>query len=54
MAKPRSQVVLRKPLRATVAAGHPWIFRDALQPFELPAGTVVTIVDPRGLSLIHI
>jgi len=48
VAKPRSQVVLRKPLRATVAAGHPWIFRDALQPFELPAGTVVTIVDPRG------
>ncbi len=39
---------MRKPLRAAVAAGHPWIFRDALEPFELPAGRVVTVVDARG------
>jgi 23S rRNA (cytosine1962-C5)-methyltransferase len=48
VAKIRSQVVLRKPLRAAVAAGHPWIFRDALEPFDLPAGRVVTVVDARG------
>lgn len=48
LAKSRSQVVLLKPLRATVAGGHPWIFRDALAPFDLPAGRVVTVVDARG------
>ncbi len=48
MAKSRVQVVLRKPLRAAVAAGHPWIFRDALQPFEVPVGRVVTVVDAKG------
>jgi 23S rRNA (cytosine1962-C5)-methyltransferase len=40
--------VLKKPLRAAIAAGHPWIFRDALESFDLPAGRVVTVVDGKG------
>lgn len=48
MVRSRSQVVLRKPLRAAIAAGHPWIFRDALEPFDLPAGRVVTVVDAKA------
>ncbi len=48
MGRSRSQVVLRKPLRAAIAAGHPWIFRDALEPFDHPPGRVVTIVDGKG------
>jgi 23S rRNA (cytosine1962-C5)-methyltransferase len=41
-------VVLRKPLRATLAAGHPWVFRDALEPFTIAPGELVTVVDARG------
>ncbi len=41
-------LVLRKPLRRAVAAGHPWLFRDALQPFEAMPGDLVTVVDARG------
>lgn len=40
--------MLKKPLRAAIAAGHPWIFRDALEPFDAPAGRVVTVVDAKG------
>jgi 23S rRNA (cytosine1962-C5)-methyltransferase len=39
---------LRRPLRAAIEAGHPWIWRDALAPFELAPGTVVRIHDDRG------
>jgi len=28
-------------------SGHPWIYRDALEPFELPSGEVVDIFDKR-------
>ncbi len=29
-------------------AGHPWIYRDALAPFEAAAGEVVEVLDKRG------
>jgi 23S rRNA (cytosine1962-C5)-methyltransferase len=48
LTKTRPQVVLRKPLRAAVAAGHPWIWRDATQGSEHAPGTVVTVVDGKG------
>lgn len=41
-------VVLRKPLRAALAAGHPWVFKDALENAAIAPGTVVTVVDARG------
>lgn len=40
--------MLRKPLRAAVAAGHPWIWRDATTGSEHAPGTVVTVVDAKG------
>ena len=39
--------VLRKPLARVLRAGHPWVFRDALQPYRAAAGDVVTIVDDK-------
>lgn len=39
---------LRRPLRAAIEAGHPWIWRDALVPFDLEPGTVVRVHDERG------
>lgn len=41
-------MVLRKPLRAALAAGHPWVFKDALEPASVAPGTVVTVVDARA------
>ncbi|HET6585369.1 MAG TPA: class I SAM-dependent methyltransferase, partial [Nannocystaceae bacterium] len=38
---------LRKPLARVLRAGHPWVFRDALQPFRAAAGDVVTVVDDK-------
>jgi 23S rRNA (cytosine1962-C5)-methyltransferase len=38
---------LRKPLERVLAAGHPWVFRDALAPFSAAPGEIVTIVDAR-------
>ncbi len=38
-------IQLRKDVRFAIAAGHPWIWRDALMPHELPVGTDVRIVD---------
>jgi 23S rRNA (cytosine1962-C5)-methyltransferase len=35
-------------LRAAIEAGHPWIWRDALAPFDLTPGTVVRVHDDRG------
>ncbi|MBX7082718.1 MAG: class I SAM-dependent rRNA methyltransferase [Nannocystaceae bacterium] len=48
MAARTTRVILRKNLRRTIAAGHPWIFRDALAPFDAAPGSVVTVVDARG------
>lgn len=44
-------VRLRKPLERALAEGHPWIWRDALEPFEAAPGTVVSIHEPRGREL---
>lgn len=34
-----------------MAHGHPWIYRDALEPFAASPGSVVTVVDRRGRFL---
>lgn len=39
---------LRKPLERSIRAGHPWIYRDALEPFEAPPGTVVRVIGKAG------
>lgn len=44
-------VRLKKPVERSVAHGHPWIFRDALEHFEAEPGTVVTVLDRRGKFL---
>jgi 23S rRNA (cytosine1962-C5)-methyltransferase len=36
---------LAKPLGRVIAAGHPWVYRDALRPFEAAPGAVVTVRD---------
>lgn len=48
--RPR-ELRLRRPLERIVAHGHPWIYRDALEPFEAAAGSVVTVQDRRGRFL---
>jgi len=40
-------VQLRKPLARVLRQGHPWVYRDALQPFSAAPGDVVTVVDER-------
>ncbi len=42
---------LLKPLERTVRAGHPWIYRDALEPFDAAPGAVVTLLDRKGRFL---
>jgi 23S rRNA (cytosine1962-C5)-methyltransferase len=42
------QVTLRKPLARALRSGHPWVFRDALQPFEAEPGRMVRVVDKDG------
>lgn len=44
-------VRLQRPLERTILAGHPWLYRDALQPFEAPAGEAVDVFDKRGRLL---
>ncbi len=39
---------LAKPLEKALRAGHPWIFRNALEPFKALAGDVVTVLDRGG------
>ncbi len=36
---------LKKPLARMLAAGHPWVYRDALLPFSASPGEVVTVRD---------
>jgi 23S rRNA (cytosine1962-C5)-methyltransferase len=38
---------LRKPLARSVRSGHPWLYREALEPFEAAPGSVVTVLDER-------
>lgn len=46
---PRTHTVkLRKDLTRTLRAGHPWVYRDALQPFDAAPGDILTVRDPRG------
>ncbi len=44
-------VKLRKPLERAIRAGHPWVYRDALMPAEIPIGEPVTVLDKRGRPL---
>lgn len=37
--------MLRKDVRFAITAGHPWIWRDALAPHDVPVGTDVRVVD---------
>ena len=39
---------LRKPVERALAGGHPWIYRDALHPFDAPAGSIATVRDAAG------
>lgn len=39
---------LRKPVERAIAGGHPWIYRDALHPFDAPAGSIATVRDGGG------
>jgi 23S rRNA (cytosine1962-C5)-methyltransferase len=41
-------VTLRKSLEQSLRAGHPWIFRDALESFAAASGTPVRVVDRKG------
>ena len=44
-------IQLIKPLEKVIRAGHPWIFRNALSPFNATAGEVVTVTDRSGRFL---
>lgn len=39
---------LIKPLERSLYAGHPWVYRDALAPHDVPAGEVVDIAEKKG------
>jgi 23S rRNA (cytosine1962-C5)-methyltransferase len=45
------RVKLRKPLERSVRSGHPWLFRDALEPFDAAPGTLVRVSDKSGRFL---
>jgi len=51
MSSAAPSVQLRKPLERAIARGHPWIYRDALRPFEAAPGSPVTVLDRRGRFL---
>ncbi len=42
---------LVKPLERALYAGHPWVYRDALAPHDVPAGDVVDIADKKGVVI---
>lgn len=39
---------LRKPVERAISAGHPWVFRDALERFEAEPGAFVTVLSRGG------
>jgi 23S rRNA (cytosine1962-C5)-methyltransferase len=41
-------VRLTRPLERTLYAGHPWIYRDALAPFQAEPGEPLDVFDKRG------
>lgn len=44
-------VRLIRPLERSIFSGHPWIYRDALAPFDAPPGELVDVFDKRGRLL---
>lgn len=40
---------LFKPLERTISAGHPWVFRDALERVDAPLGTIATVLSRGGV-----
>src|SRR5262245_9527294 len=48
---PTQRVRLRKPLERSIRAGHPWVYRDALEPFDAEPGTVVRVAGKSGRVL---
>src|SRR5262245_56619952 len=51
MAPRELRVRLRKPLERSVRRGHPWLYRDALEPFDAEPGTIVSVLDKSGRVL---
>ena len=51
MNAPALTLTLKKPLERVVAHGHPWIYRDALEAFDIPPGKIVTVLDRQGRFL---
>jgi 23S rRNA (cytosine1962-C5)-methyltransferase len=45
------RVRLRKALERSVRSGHPWLYRDALEPFEAQPGSRVSVLDKSGRFL---
>jgi 23S rRNA (cytosine1962-C5)-methyltransferase len=45
------RVRLRKALERSVRSGHPWLYREALEPFEAPPGSGVSVLDKSGRFL---
>jgi len=43
-----ARATLRKPLARALTLGHPWVYRDALEPFEAETGALLTVVEPNG------
>ncbi|MEZ4392385.1 MAG: class I SAM-dependent rRNA methyltransferase [Polyangiales bacterium] len=41
-------LTLRKPLEDVIAQGHPWVWRDAVDPFHADPGDVATVRSRRG------
>lgn len=41
--RPELRLRLRKPLERAIRSGHPWIWRDALEPFEAEPGAVASV-----------
>jgi 23S rRNA (cytosine1962-C5)-methyltransferase len=39
---------LTRPLERALYAGHPWVYRDALAPFDVQPGTIVDVADKKG------
>lgn len=44
-------VKLSRALERTIAHGHPWVYRDALERFNAAPGSVLTLLDRRGRFL---
>lgn len=44
-------LTLKKPVERVVAHGHPWIYRDALEPHEIAPGKIATVLDRQGRFL---